>query len=268
MQPDVRPSPLAGRWYPADADALHRLITHYMRVDVQPRPSTLAGLVAPHAGLRYSGPVAGHAFAHLNATDYDTVVVIGPSHYPYNAPLLTTAHTAYETPLGRVPVAGEVVHQLTESLRAKPVHDDPEHAIEIELPFLQVALADFELVPLAMLDQSREMAQRVAEALLVSLAGRRALFVASSDLSHFYDQATANKLDQTILDALTAYDPDAILDAEHDGRGLACGRGAIAAVLLALAGGSARVEAYATSGDVSGDVARVVGYVAATVWPA
>ncbi|MFP4321459.1 MAG: AmmeMemoRadiSam system protein B [Anaerolineales bacterium] len=275
MSPDVRPAHLAGRWYPDNRTQLRQTIDDYLAVDTPPpRAQALHGLLVPHAGMRYSGPVAGRAFAYLKAfaSAYDTVVVIGPSHYPYNAPLITTAHTHYQTPLGTVPVARGVVAALDKSLETLPVRDDPEHAIEIELPFLQVLLANFELVPIAMLDQSEAMCAKLARILNGALQGRQTLFVASSDLSHFYNQATAHKLDQYVLDALQAYDPVGVLNAKHDARGLACGRGAIATMMLMLAANAhqphVHLDAYATSGAVSGDYERVVGYAAATFWGA
>jgi len=260
---NIRPSALAGRWYPESAATLGQLVDELLGVAPAVPYTDVLGVLAPHAGLRYSGGVAGCAFRQVLGRRYDVVVVVAPSHHPYPHPLLTSGHTAYQTPLGRVPLALDILQNLD----AAPIQNDPEHAIEIELPFLQRALGAFELVPLAMLDQSLAAAQKLANALVGALVGRRVLFVASSDLSHFYDQATANQLDQAILEAVAAFDPAAVLRVEEEKRGFACGRGAIAAVMLAtaqLGASAATIEAYATSGDVTGDFLRVVGYGAAT----
>jgi hypothetical protein len=188
------------------------------------------------------------------------VVVIGPSHYPYEGGLLTSDHHAFQTPLGAVPVAQDWIEALTQHVALTPVRNDPEHAIEIELPFLQAMLGDFRLLPLAMLDQSPSAAQALALALRQVLDGLKILYIASSDLSHFYSQSQAQQLDDQVLAALRANDPQAILAAQADGRGIACGRGAIATVLWACQPCRAEVVAYATSGDVTGDFSRVVGY--------
>lgn len=260
MVEDIRPSPIAGSWYAGQADSLRAQITDYLGDSIAPLEFPPLGLLAPHAGMRFSGAVAGQAFRYIAGQHYDLVVVIGPSHYPYAADLITTGHAAYQTPLGIVPVATELLSELGRHIPILPIKNDPEHAIEIELPFLQVQLGDFRLLPLAMLDQSYEAAYRLAQALLELLAGQNVLYVASSDLSHFYTQTRANQLDEQVLDAINAYHVEGIIEAEADGRGIACGRGAIAAVMLACQPCASEVVSYATSGDVSGDMGHVVGY--------
>ncbi|MCB9437508.1 MAG: AmmeMemoRadiSam system protein B [Anaerolineales bacterium] len=262
---NVRPSPLAGRWYPADASRLTQIIDDYLG-EPQPTPDHLYGLLAPHAGLVYSGPVAGRAFRYTIGLKVDTVVIVAPSHHVFPADLLSTAHTHFETPLGQVTIAHDLLHTMMQRIELLQVTKDPEHAVEIELPFLQRTLGAFELLPLVMLDQSWATARLLGETLAEILTGRQALLVASSDLSHFYPQQQANIFDQVILDAVAAYDPAGVIQAEHEARGFACGRGAIAAVMVAaqrLGASQASVVSYATSGDATGDMTRVVGYGAA-----
>lgn len=268
-QLSVRPSPIAGRWYPGTTEDLAAMVDGYMaeaRQDDVRHESPLLGVLAPHAGLRYSGPVAGQAFRYTRDLDVDVVVIVSPSHHRYPAPLLSTAHSHFETPLGQVAVASNIVEILEHELKLLRVANDPEHAIEIELPFLQRTLGDFQLVPLAMIDQSWQAAQDLGNLLGTLLKDQKVLLVASSDLSHFYTHQEANQLDQVILDAVGDYDPQAVIQADETGRGFACGRGAIAAVMVAakaLGSERARVVGYATSGDVSGDFSKVVGYGAA-----
>jgi AmmeMemoRadiSam system protein B len=264
---DVRPSPIAGRWYPADPLRLARSIDDFLdRASVPAVPGRLIGVLAPHAGHRYSGPVAGYAFKAVRGLNVDVVALVGPSHYPYEAALVATAHDAYETPLGLVPVDRPALDALRRILPLRLVRTDPEHSLEIELPFLQRTLGDFRLIPLALVNQSYELAQQVGYALADLLAGQNALLVASSDLSHFYPQDIARRLDQTVLDAVAQFDPAAVIAAEEKGTGFACGRGAIAAVMIAarqLGADTAQVVGYATSGDITGDTSQVVGYGAA-----
>lgn len=264
---DIRPSPIAGRWYPSDPKRLARSIDNFiMQADLPPVPGRLVGILAPHAGHQFSGPVAGYAFKAVQGMAVDTVALIGPSHYPYYASALTTEHDAFETPLGLIPVDHDLIDRLQAAVPIMLVREDPEHAIEIELPFLQRVLESFSLVPLALLDQSLAMADRLGHKLAALLADRQALLVASSDLSHFYPQSSANRLDQQILDAINAFDPAAVIAAEADGRKIACGHGAIATVMIAaqqLGADTAEVVHYATSAEASHDYQRVVGYAAA-----
>jgi MEMO1 family protein len=267
---DVRPSPLAGRWYPRNAADLGAMVDNFLesaRSTNQSVPGEILGLLSPHAGLYYSGPVAAHAYALVQDMVFDTVVVIGPMHHPFAGAVLTTAHTAYETPLGQVPVDQNMLAALGERVYLTRLRNDPEHSVEIELPFLQRVLQPgFKFIPLMLRDQSRAQTKALGIALAEVLHDRRALFVASSDLSHFYTQEIANRLDTTMLEAVAAMDPDQVINYNRQEVAFACGHGAIAAVLQAVSAKGAdrgAIVGYATSGDISGELDRVVGYGAA-----
>lgn len=272
---DTRPSPLAGKWYPDDAPTLSRLVDGYLdAANGDKTDQAMRGVVAPHAGLRFSGPVAGHSFHAVRGRRFDLVVVLGPSHYANQNPLLTCGHDAFETPLGQVPVDRAAVDQLDARLKQRigfgltPVRNDPEHSIEMELPFLQRALGKFSVLPVVLVDQSAKTCRALGEALAETLAEKDPLLVASSDLSHFYEQPVADRLDQEMLRRIGNFDPEAVLEAETSGIGYACGHGAIAATLWAAkAMGATLVEIleHATSGDVSGNYDSVVGYGAAAI---
>lgn len=273
---DVRPSPIAGAWYPNDPARLRQTLDRYLAdVRVELPPGDIVGIVAPHAGLSYSGPVAAWAFACLHDQHPDLVVIVGPMHRPAPAPLLTTAHEAYATPLGDAPVDHAAIQHLDAALRERlgfgltPVREDPEHSLEIELPFLQHVLGSFHLLPVMIRDQRPETAAALGQALVDALADQRVLLVASSDLSHFYPQTAAAQFDRELLRRVEAFDADGVLAAEHEGAGFACGSMAIAAMLWAarrLGADRASVLRYATSGDVTGDYSSVVGYGAAAIW--
>lgn len=273
---DVRPSPIAGLWYPGRRDQLALMVDGLLaQAQVDPPPGVILGIVVPHAGLAYSGGVAAHAFRCLQGLRPEVVVILSPFHHPHPGAVLTSGHDAYATPLGLVPLALEMRVALDAALRERlghgltPVRRDREHAVEIELPFLQRVLGSFHLLPLMLRAQDEATARGVAEALNQVLAGHSALLVASSDLSHFYPQERARQLDAEILARIQALDPAGVIQAEEMGLGFACGRGAIAAVLWAcLCRGAhgAAVVAYGTSGDVSGDFSAVVGYGAAVIW--
>lgn len=271
---DARPSPIAGQWYPADAETLAAQVDGYLDVVHLPEVrGKVIAIMAPHAGILYSGPVAGYAFAALRGLAPDTVAVISPMHYPYFEPLLTTAHSAYVTPLGAVPVDHDALRVLDGYLLADlgfgvtRVAHDSEHSLEIELPFLQRVLGKpFKLLPVMVRDQGARVAEGLGKALSKLLAGQQVILVASTDLSHFYTQEAAKELDAEMLDHVAGFDPSGVIQIEDQGKGFACGRGALAAVLWAAQGlgaNHAQVLHHATSGDVTGDYNRVVGYGAA-----
>jgi AmmeMemoRadiSam system protein B len=273
---DIRPSPIAGQWYPGDPKRLSMDVDRYIHEARLPELNgEVVAIITPHAGHIYSGPVAGYAFAALKGYKPDIVAVISPMHYPYNEPLLTTAHGAYETPLGTIPVDNEAIHVLDEMLKKElgfglsPVRRDREHSLEIELPFLQRVLeSPFMLLPVMVREQNRQVTHALGQCLAKTLKGKNAQLVASTDLSHFYPQRVANELDDEMLRCIESFDPEAVILAEEEGRGYACGRGALAAVLWAakdLGADKVKILNHATSGDVTGDTAQVVGYGAAVV---
>ena len=276
LKKSVRPSPIAGTWYSANPTQLrHTIETYIKEADNPALPGEVLALVAPHAGYVYSGGVAGHAFKTVKGRHFDCVCVVSPMHQYYPQPLLTSAHTAYHTPLGEIPLAAAELGQINAALVKKigqgltPVSHDQEHALEIELPFLQVALdGDFSLIPIMLRDQSRQVAIALGEVLADVLDPGTCLIVASSDLSHFYPQAEANQLDNRVLDALVNFSPEGLFDLKDQGQGQACGLSPIAAALWASAAWGATdvtLLKYDTSASTTGDTSSVVGYGAAAI---
>lgn len=276
MALDVRPSPLAGRWYDADPDVLARNIDGFLdSAELPDLQGQVIGVIAPHAGHIYSGPVAGYAFAALRDKSPDLVAVVGPMHHPYAEPLITTAYSAYSTPLGEVPVDTAALRELDIVLKSElgfglvPVSADPEHSLEIELPFLQRVLpGEWSLLPV--MDRAREphVSEGLGKALAQVLRDRSSVMVASTDLSHFYSQQTALTYDRAMLNVIESFDPSGAFDLERAGKGFACGLGAFTAVMWAareLGADTVRVLRHATSGNVTGDYSSVVGYGAAAI---
>lgn len=272
----VRPSPIAGTWYEGEAQRLAADVDAYLdRAQLPPLEGEIVAVIAPHAGHVYSGPVAGYAFAAVRGRRFDLVAVVSPMHHPYNAPLLTTAHQAYGTPLGSIHVDRGTLNDLSTRLETTlgyglvPVAYDREHSLEIELPFLQRALVgEFRLLPIMVRAQSPAIARALGEALAEVLRGRSALLVASTDLSHFYSQEEAVKYDSEMLRRIESFDPESVFQAELEEKGFACGLGALMTVMWAaraLGGTTVKILRHATSGDVTGDYSSVVGYGAAAI---
>ena len=238
-------------------------------------PGEVLGLVAPHAGYRYSGPVAGHAFKAVKGKSYDFVLVISPLHQYHSQPILTSGHAAYQTPLGKISLAEDMLNRINTTLKDKiglsltPVRYDQEHSLEIELPFLQCAIhGDFRLIPIMLRDQTRQVSKALGEVLAEILKGKSFLMVASSDLSHFHREVVANQLDEKVLQALADFSPDGLFGLKDRGKGQACGLAPIATVLWAakaLGGNKVTRLSYSTSGATTGDHSSVVGYGAAAI---
>jgi AmmeMemoRadiSam system protein B len=216
----------------------------------------------------YSGAVAAHAFRLLEHKHYDLVAVISPSHRHYTGNLLASCKSYYRTPLGLVEVAQDLVREIGSQVRLDGVDRDDEHSLEIQLPFLQRQWGAFRLVPIMMEEQSLGLANRLGLALATVLAGKNALLVASTDLSHFHGYNQAVALDRRALADIERFDLEGLDRDVRAGLAEACGFGAVLAVLTAArAAGADKVTIlkYANSGDVSGDRNRVVGYGAAAI---
>jgi AmmeMemoRadiSam system protein B len=270
-QTDIRPAALAGTWYNADPQQLRGEVDRYIQTAALPEFSgEIVALLAPHAGHRYSGAVAGHAFRSILGNRYETIAIISPYHRGYHQSLLTSSHNSYDTPLGQVPIDKNNLTNLNGQLRKTigkelaPVRHDQEHAIEIELPFLQTALdGPFKLLPVMIADSLPETAFALGEALSMVLQDQPSLLIASTDLSHFYPEEQANQLDQAMLNAIASFDPNEVIAVQRSGKGQACGLLPVLAVMTAsqaLGATQAHIFHYATSSTTSGDYSRVVGY--------
>jgi AmmeMemoRadiSam system protein B len=273
---DVRPSPIAGKWYEGDPEMLARSVDTYLEEAQLPElDGEVIAVIAPHAGHLYSGAVAGYAFAALRDRTPDLVAVIAPMHHPYLEPLITTHHAAYTTPLGDIHVDKDMLRELDVVLKSEvgfglaAVERDPEHSLEIELPFLQRALkSNWKLLPVMVRAREPSVSERLGAALAHVLRDKNFVLVASTDLSHFYNHQTALTYDRAILKAIESFEPEEAFDLERAGKGFACGIGALTAVMWAarkLGADRVRVLRHATSGNVTGDYSSVVGYGAAAI---
>lgn len=268
-QPIRRAAAVAGSWYPGQPARLAAELDRYASRVSETVAGDIVGLVAPHAGLVYSGPVAAHAYRQLPGRAYDVVVLVGPSHHVGFEGVSIAPRGVFETPLGDLPISetdADAIMAATPVVHDLPAAHRREHSLEMQLPFIQHALPGVPIVPLVMGHQSRATVAALADGLAAALAERRPLLVASSDLSHYQDSARAAQLDQVIVHAVERFDPEAVERALARYPDHACGGGPIVSVMRAaraLGAGDARVLCYADSGAVSGDTSAVVGYMAA-----
>jgi MEMO1 family protein len=272
----VRATAVAGSFYPSDPKALSAMIDDLLaRFSGSPVTDQILAVVAPHAGYEYSGPVAAYTFAALKGRKISRVVVIAPSHRADFRFTSIYNGDAYATPLGNVPVDKAFSHELAKMSSTiqlsgeghDPTAEGGEHAIEVELPWLQKVLGNFELVPIVMGDQSYENSRALGVALakLIKSEGKEGdtLVLASSDLSHFHPYDDAVKIDRKTLDAMHSWDYFSMSRNFQSRVWEACGGAPIVATMIYaehMGANQARVLKYENSGDVTGDHSRVVGY--------
>jgi MEMO1 family protein len=265
----VRRLAFAGTWYTGDPHRLAREVD--AALDAASVGTTRArAVVSPHAGLKYSGHVAAHSYRALGSTPREAVVLVGPSHYEAFRGCAMLRRGAIETPWGALPIAEALAEELAGktalvSQAFEQIHAR-EHSLELQLPFLARVLPETPVIPILMGEQSRSVACGLGDALADAFTGRDVVFIASSDLSHYLDRATAGRMDRVVLDSLDAADPDRLMSALEREPHHACGGGPIVAVLHAarrLGATRGGVLKYADSGDVTGDKSSVVGYASA-----
>jgi len=276
----IRPAVVAGSWYPDDANELAQMMDE-MLAAVEPVDGVPIGLIVPHAGYVYSGPVAAVGFRQLEQGEYDVAVIIASDHQPpISAPISVWAEGGFETPLGVVPVDVDLAQALVEAdprITFDAAAHEGEHPIEIELPFLQRVCPACSIVPVLMGAADEETVRALADALLEALPGRRAVVIASSDLSHYPTYDDALVVDGATLGAIETGDParvretvGALMAAGFSNLvTCACGEGPILVTMRiaqGLGADTVTVLRYANSGDVSGDHSQVVGYGAVMLW--
>jgi AmmeMemoRadiSam system protein B len=270
----IRPTAVAGTWYPGTPGALAADVDTYLGAAPAAPVGRLQAIIAPHAGMMFSGPVAAYAYSAAAQQEFDVAVLIGPSHFAAFDGAALWPEGAFDSPLGPAPVDVPGAEALAESPIVHPLLSAHrrEHSLEMQLPFLRRVHPSLPIVPVLIGFQNRATIDALADAVARAFAGRRALLVASTDLSHYFDAQTAATLDARVQRCVNDFDADALLDLfeqypEHErGRYVACGGGAAIAVMKAaraLGATEGRVLHYAHSGQVSGDYDGVVGYMAA-----
>ncbi len=275
----VRPAANAGAFYPADPKELSGMLDGFLAKAKVPDIKDVVAVVCPHAGYVYSGGVAGHSYELLKGRKVERVVVIAPSHleaFPFSA---IYDGTAYSTPLGQVPVDTAFAAALAKSSKLiqisgrghNPSGDRAEHAVEVQIPFLQKVLGQFKLVPIVMGDQDYEVCRALGLALAKNIRGPDTIIVASSDLSHYHPYDVAVKMDHKTLRAIEEWDYLSMLRNFETRVWEACGGGPIVAAMIAserLGAKEAKLLTYANSGDTTGDRSQVVGYGAVAIYKA
>ena len=261
-----REAVVAGQFYPGTKDALAREIGSM--IDPKAARRDCLGVVSPHAGYIYSGGVAGSVFSRINPAP--VYVIIGPNHTGLGQPFGISACRSWKTPLGEVSVDTGLAAAIKNNcayIKDDDVSHKFEHSIEVQLPFLQYLNKNFKIVPIvaahAELSAYREVGSAIAEAIKRGALEKKAVIIASSDMTHYEPQAEAAKKDAEAIKAILALDEEALLERIESLGITMCGYSPVAimiAAVKALGARGAELVKYATSGDVTGDQTSVVGY--------
>lgn len=267
----MRQPAVAGKFYPRTEMQVRGEIDHLYDTYLgrRPRlntagPRKIVGLVVPHAGYVYSGPVAAYAYAALANDGFpETFVIIGPNHSGMGSPVAMTTED-FDTPLGKVRVDKDMVKRMGRLITDDPLAHRYEHSIEVQLPFIQHIKEDITFVPIAMAAQDYETAVEVADEIKNASRGRDVVVIASTDFSHYVPAQVAARQDRSVIDRILALDAEGVYDTVIRKNVSMCGYGPVMAMLLASGGSRAELLKYGTSGDVS-PMEDVVGYAAIKV---
>jgi len=268
----IRQPAVAGYFYPNDPVKLKNQINIFInKADAKPIRGKIYGIVSPHAGYEYSGLTASYGYSLIKRNQIENVIIISPSHREYFPGCCIYEGDAYATPLGIVEVNKEMSAMIKDGSKniffGENGHKQ-EHALEVQLPFLQTVLDDFTVVPIVIGDQSKLFVYELAEQIAKGM-DERTIIIASSDMSHFYSAVEADKLDSIVEKKINEFDFEGLQTALESKKCEACGGGPII-TLMKSAFLKGRINAVvlhrSDSGDVTGDKGEVVGYLSAAVY--
>jgi len=271
---NFRKASVAGSFYSRDKLILEREISMFLEAaPVITLPRKIKAIIVPHAGYLYSGGVAARAYSQILNENYKRVIIIAPSHESEFEFSSIFNGAGYTTPFGQLPVDMSLARKLTgisDFVRLSEIgHSSQEHAIEVQLPFLQSCLGKFQIIPIAMGAQTEQQIEALTTVLDQSLSGDDTLLIASTDLSHNYSHERAKQMDQIAVDAINAFDENMLWREVQEGQIEMCGYGPVIVAMKTsrhLGARESRVLLYRDSGDISGDHSNVVGYLSAIVF--
>lgn len=267
----IRKPVVAGQFYTANPHKLKAEIDSYFNnVKLEKKYEEVFAIISPHAGYVFSGQTAAYGYKCLKGKNFDTVIVIAPSHNPIEFSVSVCDCDFYQTPLGNIPVDKEGVEELLKSdvIGYSEMAHRMEHSLEVQLPFLQTALVEFKLVPILIGYQSLKISENLTEILYQTFKGlnKKILFVISTDLSHYHSAETAKVLDDKVIEAVKNMDAGLLDSYVNSGKAEACGFGCVeTGILLAKKFGINNADTlnYSHSGMIFGDYSQVVGYLSA-----
>jgi AmmeMemoRadiSam system protein B len=269
----TRTPAVAGMFYPGEKNELKKSIKECFLHDFGPGkmpPSNIKkkifGVICPHAGYMYSGPIACHSFYAISSDISELFIIIGPNHWGIGCNVATIKDCKWSTPLGNVEVDSEMAEEisyLSEIIDIDYFSHTREHSIEVQVPILQEMYSDFKILPISMINQNMDVAKDVGLAIAKIAEKKKVMIIGSSDFTHYEQNEFAHKQDMALIEPILKLDVGEFYDVLEERNVSACGYGAIAATMIAskkLGATKGELLKYATSGDVTGDTSSVVGY--------
>ena len=271
---EVRDPAVSGTFYPGDEKELKTMIRDCFMHPVGPGklPTTdteqkIYGVICPHAGFVYSGPIACHSFYSISSSTSKLAIITGPNHYGIGQNVASMIDAKWKTPLGLAEVDSESALELRNDLDILELDSfshSKEHSIEVQIPMLQETFShDMKILPVSLINQEQKTATKLGSAIAKIAQKKDALLIGSSDFTHYEENGGAHKQDMALIEPILKLDVDEFYNVLYERKVTACGYGAIAATMVAskeLGATKGKLLKYATSGDVSGDKSSVVGY--------
>ena len=271
---EIRTPAVSGTFYPENEKKLKNLIHECFIHPIGPGKThpiesneKIYGVICPHAGFVYSGPVACHSFYSLSASSSKLAIIVGPNHYGIGQNTASMIDVSWKTPLGLVEVDSDSVLELREHLDILEIDSfshSKEHSIEVQIPILQEVFSDeMKILPISLINQEQKTATLVGSAIAKIAQEKDALLIGSSDFTHYEENEFAHRQDLALIDPILKLDVDEFYKILYERKVTACGFGAIASIMTAckeLGATQGKLLKYATSGDISGDKSSVVGY--------
>lgn len=269
----IREPVVAGQFYPGQKEDLENMIKycfeHKYGPGSQPIESSekVFGVICPHAGYVYSGPTASHSYKSISSLNPELVIIIGPNHFGVGKDAATMTDAQWKTPLGMVQVDSEAAKEVAEKSKFIEIDNyshSQDHSLEVQVPMLQSIFSnEFQILPIILRAQDLEVARDVGNAVSEIAKKRNAIIVASSDFTHYEENSFAHSQDKALIEPILEMDVERFYDVLMKKRVTSCGYGAMASTMIAcknLGATKGELLSYATSGDVTGDTASVVGY--------
>lgn len=269
----IRTPAVAGMFYPNEKKELKKLIKDCFVHSFGPGsipPSNnkkkIFGVICPHAGYTYSGPIACNSFYEISSDLPELFIIIGPNHWGVGSNVATMIDCKWQTPLGEVEVDSEVAEEISKIMHVIEIDNfshSREHSLEVQIPILQEITTNFKIVPIVLINQSKEIAIQVGSAVAKIARKKKVMIIGSSDFTHYEPNAFAHEQDAALIEMILKLDVDGFYDVLQERDVSACGYGAIASTMIAckeVGATKGELLKYATSGDIAGDMSSVVGY--------
>jgi len=269
----IRTPAVAGMFYPSEKKELKKSIRECFLHKFGPGkipPSSIKkkifGVICPHAGYMYSGPIACHSFYAISSDAPELFIIIGPNHWGIGSSVATMKDCKWNTPLGDVEVdseAAEEISHISEIIDIDYFSHTREHSLEVQIPIIQEMYSDFKILPISMINQNKDVAKDIGLAIVKIAEKKKVMIIGSSDFTHYEQNEFAHEQDMALIEPILNLDVKKFYDVLEDRNVSACGYGAIATTMIAckeLGATKGELLKYATSGDITGDTSSVVGY--------